>query len=111
MNSGAIGAGVTGGGRHRWHRKRGRHHPAAAERYRWDRPGAFDPSVSVGFSFDRVTSPLNSVVVSGIPTTTSNATALSLSYAQAFTNGASYSVSFSGLRQDTTQQIRFSIPT
>src|SRR5260370_282856 len=66
--------------------------------------GSFDPTVSMAFSFDRVTSPLNSVVVSGIPTTTSNATALSLSYAQAFTNGASYSVSFSGLRQNTTQQ-------
>ena len=66
--------------------------------------GAFDPSVSVGFSFDRVTSPLNSLVVSGIPTTTSNATSLSFSYAQAFTNGASYSVSFSGLRLNTTQQ-------
>jgi outer membrane protein TolC len=65
--------------------------------------GAFDPAVSLGFSWDRVTSPLNSVVVSGIPTTTSYATSLSGNYAQMFTNGASYSVSLSGLRQSTTQ--------
>jgi len=66
--------------------------------------GAFDPAVSLAASFDRVTSPLNSLVVSGIPTTKSDATALSLSYAQMFTDGTSYSVSFSGLRQFTTQQ-------
>ncbi len=66
--------------------------------------GAFDPAVSFGFSYDHVTSPLNSLVVSGVPTTTSSAVSLSFSYAQAFTSGASYSVSFSGLRQGTTQQ-------
>jgi len=66
--------------------------------------GAFDPSVTFGFSWDRVTSPLNSLVVSGIPTTTSYATSLSASYAQMFTDGASYSVSLSGLRQSTTQK-------
>ncbi|HTS30657.1 MAG TPA: TolC family protein [Bryobacteraceae bacterium] len=66
--------------------------------------GAFDPTVSFGFSFDRVTSPLNSLVVSGIPTTTSYATAFSASYAQLFTTGASYSVSLSALRQSTTQK-------
>jgi hypothetical protein len=49
--------------------------------------GAFDPVVNSTFSRDRVTSPLNSVVVSGIPTTTSYATALSESYAQMFREG------------------------
>jgi outer membrane protein TolC len=66
--------------------------------------GAFDPSVSYSLSFERVTSPLNSVVVSGIPTTTSYATANSASYAQMFTEGTSYSVSLSTLRQSTTQK-------
>jgi len=66
--------------------------------------GAFDPSVSLGFSWDRVTSPLNSLVVSGIPTTTSYATSLTGTYAQMLTNGASFSVSLSGLRQSTTQR-------
>jgi len=66
--------------------------------------GAFDPSVSYAFSYDRVTSPLNSLVVSGIPTTTSSAIANSFSYAQMFTEGTSYSVSLSTLAQDTTQK-------
>jgi outer membrane protein TolC len=66
--------------------------------------GAFDPSVAFSASFDRVTSPLNSVIVSGIPTTASDATALSESYAQMFHDGTSFSVSMSALRQFTTQQ-------
>ena len=66
--------------------------------------GAFDPVVNSTFSWDRVTSPLNSVVVSGIPTTTSYATAVSESYAQMFRDGTSFSVSLSALRQSTTQQ-------
>ena len=103
LNSGAIGAGVssaggtggtgnaggiTGGG--------GAVSIGAA--------GAFDPSVSYTFSYDRVTSPLNSLVVSGIPTTTSSAIANSASYAQLFTEGTSYSVSLSTLSQVTTQK-------
>jgi outer membrane protein len=66
--------------------------------------GAFDPVVNSTFSWDRVTSPLNSVVVSGIPTTTSYAAAVSESYAQMFRDGTSFSVSLSALRQSTTQQ-------
>ena len=66
--------------------------------------GAFDPVVTSTFSWDRVTSPLNSVVVSGVPTTTSYATAVSESYAQMFRDGTSFSVSLSALRQSTTQQ-------
>jgi outer membrane protein len=103
LNSGAIGAGVssaggtggtgnaggiTGGG--------GAVSIGAA--------GAFDPAISYSFSYDRVTSPLNSLVVSGIPTTTSSAIANSASYAQLFTEGTSYSVSLSTLAQSTTQK-------
>jgi outer membrane protein TolC len=66
--------------------------------------GAFDPTVTFSASYDRVTSPLNSLVVSGVPTTTSSAMAYSASYAQQFTTGASYSVSLSTLRQNSTQQ-------
>ncbi|MBV8731086.1 MAG: TolC family protein [Acidobacteriia bacterium] len=66
--------------------------------------GAFDPVVNFAFSWDRVTSPLNSVVVSGIPTTTSYAASISESYAQMFRDGTSFSVSFSALRQSTTQK-------
>jgi outer membrane protein TolC len=103
LNAGAIGAGVTstsstggtgnaggitGGG--------GAVYIAPA--------GAFDPVVNFTFSWDRVTSPLNSVVVSGIPTTTSYATSYSETYAQLFRDGTSFSLSFSALRQSTTQQ-------
>jgi outer membrane protein TolC len=103
LSAGAIGAGVTGSGSTGGTGSAGGI-TGGGGAVSVGSVGAFDPSVSVGFSFDRVTSPLNSVVVSGVPTTTSNATSLSLSYAQAFTNGASYSVSFSGLRLNTTQQ-------
>jgi len=103
LSAGAIGAGVTGAGGTGGTGNAGGI-TGGGGAVSVGSAGAFDPAVSVGFSFDRVTSPLNSVVVSGIPTTTSNATALSMSYAQAFTNGASYSISFSGLRQNTTQQ-------
>jgi outer membrane protein TolC len=103
LNSGAIGAGVTSSGSTGGTGNAGGI-TGGGGAVSIGSVGAFDPSVSFGFSFDRVTSPLNSLVVSGIPTTTSYATSLSFSYAQAFTNGASYSVSFSGLRQSTTQQ-------
>lgn len=103
LNAGAIGAGVsnaggtggtgsaggiTGGG--------GAVFVGAA--------GAFDPTVNLTSSWDRVVTPLNTTVVSGVPTTTSYATSVSSSYAQMFTDGTSYSVSISALRQSTTQQ-------
>ncbi len=103
LNSGAIGAGVTNSGSTGGTGNAGGI-TGGGGAVSIGPAGAFDPSVSFGFSFDRVTSPLNSVVVSGIPTTTSDATSLSFSYAQMFTDGASYSVSLSALRQSTTQE-------
>jgi len=103
FNSGAIGAGVTNAGGTGGTGNAGGI-TGGGGAVSVGPAGAFDPSVSMGFSWDRVTSPLNSVVVSGIPTTTSYATAFSTSYAQMFTNGASYSVSLSALRQSTTQR-------
>jgi outer membrane protein TolC len=103
LNSGAIGAGVTSTGSTGGTGNAGGI-TGGGGAVSIGPAGAFDPSVSFGFSWDRVTSPLNSVVVSGIPTTTSYATSFSGSYAQLFTTGASYSVSFSALRQSTTQQ-------
>ncbi len=69
--------------------------------------GSFDPAVSFGFSWDRVSSPLNSLVVSGTPVSTSTATSYSGSYAQLFPTGLSYFVSLSGLRQSTTENRLF----
>ena len=102
LNSGAIGAGVSNSGSTGGTGNAGGI-TGGGGAVSIGPAGAFDPSVSFGFSWDRVTSPLNSLVVSGIPTTTSYATSLSASYAQMFTTGASYSVSISGLRQSTTQ--------
>ncbi|MFB3903543.1 MAG: TolC family protein [Acidobacteriota bacterium] len=70
--------------------------------------GNFDPSLNMNFSWDRVTSPLNTIQVAGIPVVTANATAFSSNYAQMFRTGTSYSVSLTGQRQASTQQrLRF----
>ncbi len=70
--------------------------------------GNFDPSVNVNFSFDRVTSPLNTIQVAGVPVVTANATAFSSNYAQLFHTGTSYSMAVTGQRQASTQQrLRF----
>ena len=103
LNSGAIGAGVTNAGGTGGTGNAGGI-TGGGGAVAVGPAGAFDPTVSFGFSWDRVTSPLNSVIVSGIPTTTSYATAFSFSYAQMFTTGSSYSVSLSTLRQSTTQE-------
>ncbi|MBI4481051.1 MAG: TolC family protein [Acidobacteria bacterium] len=66
--------------------------------------GAFDPSVSFNFSWDRATSPLNSQVVAGLPTVTTYTTAFSGSYAQLFPTGTSYFLTLIGQRQSSTQR-------
>ncbi len=103
LNSGAIGAGVTNGGGAGGTGNAGGI-TGGGGAVSIGPAGAFDPSVSYSWSYDHVVSPLNSIVVSGIPTTTSAATANSFSYAQMFTEGTSYSVSLSTLRQSTTQE-------
>jgi outer membrane protein len=52
---------------------------------------------------DRTKTPLNSVIVSGRNEVTTNSTALLARYSQAFTFGSSLSVSFSNMRQSSTQ--------
>ncbi len=103
LNAGAIGAGVTNAGGTGGTGNAGGITGGGGAVFVGP-AGAFDPQVTFFTSFDHVTSPLNSVVVSGIPTTTSSATAMGSSYAQMFTDGTSYSVSVSGLRQSTTQK-------
>jgi outer membrane protein TolC len=66
--------------------------------------GSFDPSLSVSFSYDRVTSPLNTNVVSGIYNVVGDNTAFTASYAQLFSLGTSYSLTLNGQRQSSTQQ-------
>ncbi len=65
--------------------------------------GNYDPSLAIGFSIDRTTSPLNSVVVSGLPEVQTSSTAFLARYSQAFTTGSSISVSFNNMRQNSSQ--------
>jgi outer membrane protein TolC len=66
--------------------------------------GSLDPSLLLGFSVDRTTSPLNTIRVSGLPETTTSSTALQARYSQAFTTGTSISVAFNNMRQSSTQR-------
>jgi len=70
--------------------------------------GNFDPSVGLNFSWDRNSSPLNTIQVSGVPVVTGVTAAVSMNYAQLLHPGTSFFVTFSGQRQSSTQQfLRF----
>jgi outer membrane protein TolC len=66
--------------------------------------GSFDPTLNINFSYDHVTSPLNTKVVSGIYDVTGSNTAFTASFSQLFSLGTSYSVTLNGQRQKSTQQ-------
>ena len=65
--------------------------------------GVFDPSVSLSFSEDHTSSPLNTLVVAGIPSVTTGTAALSVNYVQAFSSGTSFTVTYGLQRQSSTQ--------
>ncbi len=65
--------------------------------------GNFDPTVSVNGSYDRAVSPLNSLVVAGVPTVTTSSTATSVNYAQLFPQGSSFTMSVNAIAQNLTQ--------
>jgi len=65
--------------------------------------GVFDPSLSFNFSVDHTSSPLNTEIVSGLPSVTTGTRAFSLGYTQAFSTGTSFSVSYGYQRQGSTQ--------
>ena len=65
--------------------------------------GLFDPSLSLSFSQDHTSSPLNSVVVAGVPSVTTRTAAFSTNYVQAFPTGTSMTVSYGMQRQSSTQ--------
>jgi outer membrane protein TolC len=66
--------------------------------------GSLDPTLTLNFSRDRTTSPLNTIRVSGVPTVTTNTTSLQTRYVQAFISGTSISFAFDNQRQGSTQQ-------
>lgn len=65
--------------------------------------GGFDPNVTFDFSWDRTSSPLNTIVVAGSPVVTTNTAFVSFGYQQAFTTGTSFSVDVGNQRQSSTQ--------
>src|SRR5437879_7786298 len=66
--------------------------------------GTFDPTINYNFSWDRTASPLNSIVVAGVPSVTTVSTSYAGSYTQLLPTGTSYFVSLNGLRSSSTQQ-------
>src|SRR5437016_6308892 len=67
--------------------------------------GSFDPSVSVNFSLDRNSSPLNTLQVAGVPQVNTTSAALSASYTQLFPTGTSFTYNLNGIRQNSSQQV------
>ena len=65
--------------------------------------GLFDPTISVNVSKDHTASPLNSLVVAGVPSVTTSTVAFSANYVQAFSTGTSFTVSYGLQRQGSTQ--------
>ena len=100
--SGAIGAGVGGGGGLGGFSAGGV--TGGARQVSGFPRGSYDPTLALGFSVGRNTSPLNSVVVSGVPEVTTDSTAFQARYSQAFPVGASLSVAFNNMRQSSTQR-------
>ena len=66
--------------------------------------GTFDPAVSINASYDHTASPLNSVVVAGVPLVTTASSAGSVGYTQLFSQGASVTMAVNGIAQNSTQK-------
>ena len=100
--SGAIGAGVGGGGGLGSFSAGG---VTGGARQATGFPrGSYDPTLAFGFSIGQNTSPLNSIVVSGVPEVTTKSIAYQTRYSQAFPIGASLSVAFNNMRQRSDQR-------
>jgi len=64
--------------------------------------GCCDPVAGAQFGWDRRTSPLNYIVVSGAPVVTTQTTSGVAYFGQGFLTGTSYAVAMTGYRQSTT---------
>ena len=100
--AGAIGAGVGGGGGLGGFSAGGV--TGGARQVTGFPRGSYDPTLALGFSYGQNTSPLNSVVVSGVPEVTTKSIAFQSRYSQAFPTGSSLSVAFNNMRQRSTQR-------
>ena len=66
--------------------------------------GAFDPTFIFNVSWDHTASPLNTLVVAGSPTVTTDTAFYQFAWQQAFTTGTSFNVQMSNQRQSSDQQ-------
>lgn len=103
LTSGALGAGVSGGGTGAGVGGAGGISGGGGA-VSVGSTGSFDPSLSMNFSWDRATSPLSTIQVSGVPVVKGVTTAFSSTYSQLLQQGASFSFSLSGQRQSSTQR-------
>lgn len=103
LTSGALGAGISGSGAGSGVGSAGGI-TGGGGAVQVGSAGNFDPTLNVNFSYNRVTSPLNTNVVSGIFNVVGENTAFTASYAQLFSLGTSYSLTLNGQRQSSTQQ-------
>ena len=103
LTSGALGAGISGSGAGSGVGSAGGI-TGGGGAVQVGSSGNFDPTLNVNFSYDRVTSPLNTKVVSGIYNVIGQTTAFTTSYAQLFSLGTSFSLTLNGQRQSSTQQ-------
>jgi outer membrane protein TolC len=58
----------------------------------------------LSFSLDHTSSPLNTLVVAGVPSVTNGTAAFSWSYVQSFSSGTSFTLSWAFQRQSSTQE-------
>lgn len=103
LTSGALGAGISGSGAGSGVGSAGGI-TGGGGAVQVGSAGNFDPTLNVNFSFDHVTSPLNTSVVSGIYNVVGKTTAFTASYAQLFSPGTSFSLTLNGQRQSSTQR-------
>ena len=104
--AGAIGAGLAGGGNFGGGQRGGGGGGGISGNARVVQigpRGSYDPRLSMNFSVDTETSPLNTTQVSGVATPTSHTTAFQVNYSQAFTTGTSFSLSWNVQRGSTTE--------
>ncbi|MBI4479863.1 MAG: TolC family protein [Acidobacteria bacterium] len=66
--------------------------------------GSFDPSLTLSFSIDNNTTPLNNTRVTGVPSVTAHTNTVQTRYAQAFATGTSFSFNFNVQRASSTSR-------
>lgn len=66
--------------------------------------GTFDPDILIGASFDRASSPLNTIQVAGIRTVVTPSTVIQTRFEKAFSTGTSFNISYNAQRQSSTQR-------